>query len=113
MNLNLFLLTVRARWILFAIAFACTVAAAAAVTLTMPRSWKATVSLLVDAKDEQSLNSARGPLVMPQDMLSYLQTQSDIIASEKVARRVVAELGLAQDAELQRKFREQGARGGS
>lgn len=100
MNLNLFLLTVRARWVLFALAFATTVTAAAIFTFMMPKSYRSTVSLLIDAKDEQSLNSALRPMVNSQDMVSYLQTQTDVINSEKVARKVVRELKLADDPEL-------------
>ena len=97
MNFNLFVLTVRARWLLFAVAFSITVVAAVTFTLMLPKSYKATASLLVDAKDEQSMNSALRPLVNSQELVSYLQTQTDVISSEKVARKVIEELALARD----------------
>ena len=114
MDINLFLLTLRARWRLFALAIVLTVAAATAVTLALPRSYKSTASLLVDAKDEQSLNSAMRPMMMPQEMVSYLQTQTDILTSEKVARAVIAELKLAEDpATIDEFSKNAAARGGA
>ncbi len=62
----------------------------------MPKSYRATVSLLVDAKDEQSMGEALRALGLPQEHLSYLQTQADILVSPKVARRVVQQLKLAE-----------------
>jgi uncharacterized protein involved in exopolysaccharide biosynthesis len=70
--------------------------AATLASFLMPRSYRATVSLLVDAKDEQSLGDALRPLLMPQEQMSYLQTQVDILTSPKVAREVVQDLHLAQ-----------------
>ena len=96
MNLQQFLLALRARFGVFVLILVATVLAATAVSLLMPKTYKATVSLLVDAKDEQSLSSAMRPLMLPQERLSYLQTQKDIIGSKKVARKVVQDLKLAE-----------------
>ena len=98
MSLQQFLLALRARFGVFFLVLAATVLAAVAVSLLLPKSYKATVSLLVDAKDEQSLSNAMRPLILPQERLSYLQTQKDIIASKKVARKAVQDLKLAQNA---------------
>ncbi len=104
MNIQQFLLALRARFGVFALVLAATVLAATAVSLLLPKSYKATVSLLVDAKDEQSLSNALRPLILPQERLSYLQTQMDIITSKKVARRVVQELKLAENASMRAAF---------
>jgi succinoglycan biosynthesis transport protein ExoP len=97
MNLQQFLLALRARFGVFFMVFAATVLAAAAVSLLLPKSYKATASLLVNPnKDEQSLSNVLHPLVLPQERLSYMQTQMDIITSEKVARKVVQDLKLAE-----------------
>lgn len=96
-----FLLTLRARIGVFAVVLVATVLAALAASLLLPKSYKATVSLLVDAKDEQSLSNALRPLVLPQERLGYLQTQMDILNSRKVARKVVQQLRLADDAAAQ------------
>src|SRR5260221_10417017 len=104
MSLAQFLLALRARLRAFLLVLAAAVAAAAVVTVLMPRTYKATVSLLVDAKDEQSLSSALRPLVLPQERLSYLQTQMDILTSAKVARKVAQDLELSQDPALRAQF---------
>ena len=91
-----FLLALRARLGVFALALVATTAATAIASLLLPKSYRATVSLLVDAKDEQSLGNALRPLLLPQERISYLQTQVDIITSGKVARKVVEDLKLAR-----------------
>lgn len=98
MNLYQFLSALRARASLFAFLLLVTVLAATLVSLLLPRIYTATVSLLLDAKEEQSLSTALRPLVSSQERASYLQTQLDIITSEKVARKVVDDLKLAQRA---------------
>ena len=97
MSLRQFLLALRARFRVFAVALVAVVLAAAVASCLMPKSYRATVSLLVDAKDEQSMGvDALRALGLPQEHLSYLQTQADILASPKVARRVVQQLKLAE-----------------
>ena len=98
MNLYQFLSALRARASLFAFLLLVTVLVATLVSLLLPKIYTATVSLLLDAKEEQSLSTALRPLVSSQERASYLQTQLDIITSEKVARRVVDDLKLAQRA---------------
>jgi uncharacterized protein involved in exopolysaccharide biosynthesis len=97
MSLQQFLFALRARLRMFAVVLVATVLAATVASLLLPKSYKATVSLLVDAKEEQSLSNALRPLVLPQERLAYLQTQTDIMTSRKVARRVVQELKLGDD----------------
>lgn len=97
MNIQQFLLALRARFGVFALVLVATVLAATVVSLLLPKSYKATVSLLVDAKDEQSLSNVLRPLVLPQERLSYMQTQMDIITSKKVTRKVVQDLKLAEN----------------
>ncbi len=96
MTLEQFLLALRGRFATFALMLLATVLAATLASLLLPKSYKATVALLVDAKDEQSLSSVLRPLVLPQERLSYMQTQVDILTSRKVARKVVEDLKLAQ-----------------
>jgi chain length determinant protein EpsF len=87
----------RARFGIFAVVLLATVLAATLASLLMPKSYKAMVSLLVDAKDEQSMNNPLRPLVLPQERLNYMQTQMDILTSRKVARKVVQDLRLAEN----------------
>jgi len=97
MNPTQFLLALRARFAVFAIMLAATVVAGTLASLLMPKSYKAMVSLLVDAKDEQSLNNPLRPLVLPQERLNYMQTQMEILNSRKVAGKVVQDLHLAEN----------------
>jgi len=94
MNLNLFLSVLRARWSVFALVLGLTVLAAVAVSLLLPKTYRATASLLLDYKNEQSMSNALHPLLQPHERLSHMQTQVDIITSEKVARKVVRDLKL-------------------
>jgi chain length determinant protein EpsF len=92
-NLNLFLSALRARFGVFALVLAATVLAATVVSLLLPKSYKATASVLVDAnRDEQSLTNV---LIPPRERIGYMQTQMDIITSQRVARKVVQDLKLA------------------
>jgi uncharacterized protein involved in exopolysaccharide biosynthesis len=96
-SLRQFLGALRARHRVFVVALAAVVLAATLASLVMSKSYRATVALLVDAKDEQSLSDALRPLVLPQERVSYLQTQVDILTSPKVARQVVQELRLTEN----------------
>lgn len=97
MSLRQFLYALRARFRVFVVSLLAVVLAAGVASYLMPKSYRASVSLLVDAKDEQSMGEALRALGLPQEHLSYLQTQADILASPKVARRVVEQLKLADD----------------
>jgi chain length determinant protein EpsF len=113
MNLYLFLSTMRARFGLFAMVLATTVLAAFTASLLLPKSYQATTSLVVDAKDEQSLRSALQPLLEPRERMSYMQTQLDIISSERVVRKVVRNLKLAESPQTLAAFEEQAGGKGS
>lgn len=97
MTLRQFLRALRARFGVFAVALVVVVLATVVASLVIPKTYRATVSLLVDAKDEQSMGDALRALGLPQEHLSYLQTQADILASPKVAHRAVQQLDLAHD----------------
>jgi polysaccharide biosynthesis transport protein len=103
MGTHQFLLALRARFGVFAVALVATVLAATVASFLFPKTYRATVSLLVDAKDEQSLSNVL-PLILPQEKLSYLQTQMDIITSKRVARKVVQDLKLAEVPSLRTAF---------
>ena len=91
MNLHQFLLALRGRFWIFATLAASTAVVAILVTLLMPKSYDATVSLLLDYRDEQSLS---GTLPSGRERTGYMQTQMDIIQSERVAARVAEALEL-------------------
>lgn len=102
MKSDLFFSALIARYRLFLLIVAATVAAATAVSLVLPKTYIATVSLLMDARDEQSLRDRVGP--PERERQGYLQTQVDILTGHQVARRVVAELKLASDPLRQAAF---------
>jgi chain length determinant protein EpsF len=109
MSLQLFFAALRARFGAFCLVLAATVLAAAAVSLALPKSYEARALLLVDAsREEQSLSNV---LMPPRERIGYMQTQTDILTSERVAHRVVRDLGLAQDPALREAFAEAGGTG--
>ena len=97
MSLRQFLRALRARFGIFVMTLVTMVVAAIVASLLMTPSYRATVSLLVDAKDEQTMSEALHTLGLPQEHISYLQTQADILSSPAVASRVVQQLGLTRD----------------
>lgn len=74
-----------------------TMLAAAVASLMLAKTYKATVTLLMDARNEQSLSGAQRPLILPLERLAFLETQKDILTSKKVARKVVQDLKLAEE----------------
>lgn len=106
MNLKLFLSALRARCGVLALVLLTTVLAATVVSLVLPKSYRATASLLVDAyKDEQSLTLST-VLIPQRERINYLQTQTDIITSQRVARKVVQDLKLAESPTSRAAFEE-------
>ena len=103
MSVHQFLLALRARFGVFATLLTTTVIAATVASFLLPKTYRATVSLLVDAKNEQSLSNTL-PLILPLEKLSYLQTQMDIITSKRVARKVVQDLKLAENPSTRADF---------
>jgi chain length determinant protein EpsF len=108
MTLHQFLLALRGRFRIFAAIVAATFAAVVAVTFLMPRTYEGVVSILADIKDEQMLNS---PTTSPRMQLGYMQTQIDILQSQRVARKVVEDLKLDQSPGAQAAFAKRGGRG--
>src|SRR6185369_8896907 len=94
MNFHQFLLALRGRLWVFLSLLAATVVAAIVVTILMPKTYDATVSVLVDNRDEQMINQQITPA---RQQLGYMQTQVDIIQSQRVAKQVVKDLGLADN----------------
>ena len=90
----------------FASVVLATVLAATVVSLLLPKTYRATTSLMADAaKDEQSLSNVLRPLMVPQERMNYMQTQIDVITSPRVARKVVQDLNLADNPRRQAEFR--------
>lgn len=95
MSLHQFLLALRARAKTFALVLAATVLATALVSMVLPKTYVATTAVVVDKRDEQTLTS--GSSRHPREQAGYLQTQVDVLTSQKVARKVANDLGLTRD----------------
>ena len=97
MTVHQFLLILRARYkTIVLVILACMVAAVAA-NLLLPKTYKASTSVLVDMRTPDPVAGANmgGGVVSA----SYMATQVDIIGGDLVAQRVVKMLKLDQDSE--------------
>jgi len=102
MNLSQFLLVLRARkWIVLAV-LSVTVLVTLAISLILPKTYKATASVLLNYKGTDPVTG----LTMPGQLLpGYVATQVDIITSKNVALRVVDQMGLAKNPAVVEQFR--------
>jgi chain length determinant protein EpsF len=101
MNFTQFLLILRARWRVATLALLVTVATTVGVSLLLPSSYTATVSLVVDSKSKDPVT---GVLFPSQLLPGYLATQVDIINSRNVALKVVDGLKLTQSPSVRADF---------
>jgi len=109
MNFIQYLLVLKARRRIALFILAVTVLTTAIVSLVIPKTYVATTTLLVDVKDEQSLSSILAPA---RQQMGYMQTQVEIITSQKVGRKVVQELKLAESPVAKAGFEDEtGGRG--
>jgi chain length determinant protein EpsF len=96
MDVNQFILALRARRKAFVIALLTTIVTAVAVALIVPKKYVATATLLLDARDEQAMSPAR---LLPRERASFLQTQVELLMSNRVATQVARDLRIAQRAD--------------
>lgn len=94
MNLRQIFLILRARLGIILMVLGITVTTTLAVSLILPKTYKASTSLVLNYKGVDPVTGATLP---GQLMPGYLSTQVDIINSMSAALRVVDELGLAND----------------
>lgn len=103
MNLSQFLLILRARHRIILITLFLTVITTVVVSLMLPKTYKATSSVLLNAKGFDALTG----VTMPGQLLpGYMATQVDVITSKNVALRVVDRLKLADNAAVVGQFNE-------
>src|SRR5262245_54631651 len=93
MDFNQYLLALRARRKTFLTVLAATVLTAIVVAMIVPKRYDATATVLIDARDEQTMSPAR---LTPRERAGYIHTQVDLLLSGKVASKVVRDLKLAQ-----------------
>ncbi|NBV18960.1 chain length determinant protein EpsF [Janthinobacterium sp.] len=103
MNLSQLLLILRAHKKLILITLLVTVLGTLSISLLLPKTYKATSSLLLNYKGVDPLTG----LAMPGQLLpGFMATQIDIISSKNVALRVVDHLKLAESPAVIAQFNE-------
>ena len=95
MNLTQFLSILKARWWVALLLLLLTVGTTLGVSSVLPRQYTATASIVIDVKPDPIAGQFAGMLAP-----SYMATQVDIIQSERVARRVVRNLRLADNPQV-------------
>lgn len=103
MNFIQFLLILKARMRIILVTFTVIVLTAVAVTLVLPKSFKATASLLLNYK---GMDPVTGVILPAQLMPGYMATQVDIIQSQNIALKVVEKLGLAKSPRAEEQFQD-------
>jgi chain length determinant protein EpsF len=99
MNFDQFVLILRARWRVVGGVFGGIVALAVLLALIAPNKYSAVASIVVDAKMDATVGGQSfGDTVMQ----SYVNTQADVVTSERVAQRVVKKLALDRDPDLRK-----------
>ena len=101
MDLSQFILALRARRKAFTLVLVVTAVTAIAIALIVPKRYVSTATLLIDARDEQTMNSAR---LSPRERAGYIQTQVDLVQSGRVAAKVARDLKLAQQPGMRDAF---------
>ncbi len=95
MNLSHFLAVLRARWVSAVIVFAVVLAAAILYLVFATRVYTATASILIDVKPDPVSSMLYGGATP-----SQINTQIEILRSDRVAQRVVQNLKLADLADM-------------
>jgi len=101
MNLSQLLLILKARRKLVAVTIIVTIALAILVSLILPKSYEATTSVVLNFKGSDPVTGAIAPSALA---VTYLSTQTDIIQSKMVARRVVDRLHMADNPDVRNDF---------
>ena len=101
MNLSQFLRILLARKRILIATLLVSVSVAFLISISMPKTYKATATVLINYKGMDTLTG----MVMPSQLMpGYMATQIDIITSKNVAARVVDQLKLAQNSEVVAQF---------
>lgn len=101
MNLTLLLLMLRARLKIVLATFLITVLTATAVSLMMPKYYRATTQVVLSYT---GVDTVTGSPLLAATMPGFVQTQIDIIKNRSVALKVVDELQLTSNATMRELF---------
>ena len=100
MTLGQFFSILRARWWVALLVLLLTVGATVAVSFMLPKSYTATASVVIDFKPDPVSAVLYGGGMSP----GMMATQVDIIKSDRVAQRVVANLKLADNPQIRQQW---------
>ena len=101
MTLHQFLLVLQARWRIALLVPILAILAALAVSLLLPKKYTAQTAVLVDVRSPDPVaGAAVSGIVAP----SYMATQVDIIAGDRVAQRVIKMLRLDESPEIKEQW---------
>ena len=100
MSLEQFIAILRARWKGTLLVFLTTVGASIAVSLLLPKQYSATASVVVDMKPDPVTAMIYGNLPPP----GLIGTQVEVLQSERVARRVIRNLKLADSPQVREQW---------
>lgn len=103
MTFGQFLSILRARWWVVLLVLCLTLGTTIGVSLTLPKRYTATASVVVDFKPDPVSSVVFGS--MPS--LAVMATQVDVLMSERVALRVVQANRLAENAQFREKWQEE------
>ncbi len=102
MTLSKLIAMIRARWWLVLAVTVLTTATAIGISLFLPKKYQATASLVVDVKPDPISAVMYPGLASP----TFINTQVDVLRSERVAYRVAEDLQLAADPVMQQRWLE-------
>ena len=101
MSLPQLLTILRARSRVIMITLIVCVGATAALTLLMPKTYKASTTMLLNYKGTDPVSGA----ILPAQLVAgYMATQIDIVTSRRVALKTVDNLNLANNPQLRQRF---------
>lgn len=107
MSLQHLLLILRARWRIVVATMLIIVIATASINLALPKQYRSVSTVVVDVKGSDPVSG--GNSQQNQAVPGYLATQVGIVGSERVIKRVIDSLGLAQDKHLKDLWRTESA----
>ncbi len=96
MTFQQFLAILRARWVVAFVVFSVIAGGTLLVSLLLPKTYSATASVVIDMKPDPLGAFAATALLTP----SMVETQVDIVQSDRVASRVVRNLNLSQNPQI-------------
>ena len=103
MTLHQILLILRAQWRIAVYIFVGVIAAVLVLNVVWPKQYTAIASVVVDIKSDP-VATANNAALVGQQANTYVNTEADIIGSERVAQRVVKTLRLDQQPEARKRW---------